>query len=221
MAYYALFYQVVDDFIARRAAFRDEHLHLGRGVRLRCSRASGPRTLLPRSPIPISIISSKPCSPSSASSTGSSAPPSAPVRFLGPSKSWSSPTGNPSPPSTPLPDLTTNPPSSPLKPPPSSPTLTSASATTKCRSVSSRRIPDLEIFGPNLKRFASRPHYFQRIQLLGSVMFRRSRSGSSRRRSSDHSFADTRLLTAIIPPLLSLPSGFWCLIHDLCALSHS
>ena len=30
MAYYALFYQVVDDFIARRAAFRDEHLRLAR-----------------------------------------------------------------------------------------------------------------------------------------------------------------------------------------------
>src|ERR1700676_905607 len=28
MAYYALFYQAVDDFIVRRAAFRDEHLRL-------------------------------------------------------------------------------------------------------------------------------------------------------------------------------------------------
>src|SRR5712691_8310112 len=35
MAYYALFYQVVDDFIARRAAFRDEHLHLAREARAR------------------------------------------------------------------------------------------------------------------------------------------------------------------------------------------
>jgi uncharacterized protein YciI len=33
MAYYALFYQVVDDFIARRAAFRDEHLRLAREAR--------------------------------------------------------------------------------------------------------------------------------------------------------------------------------------------
>src|SRR5258708_21409178 len=35
MAYYALFYQVVDDFIARRAAFRDEHLRLAREARAR------------------------------------------------------------------------------------------------------------------------------------------------------------------------------------------
>jgi len=28
MAYYALFYEVVDDFVARRAPFRDEHLRL-------------------------------------------------------------------------------------------------------------------------------------------------------------------------------------------------
>jgi len=30
MAYYALFYDVVDDFIARRATHRDEHLRLAR-----------------------------------------------------------------------------------------------------------------------------------------------------------------------------------------------
>ena len=30
MQYYALFYEVVDDFIARRAAFREEHLRLAR-----------------------------------------------------------------------------------------------------------------------------------------------------------------------------------------------
>ena len=30
MSYYALFYDVVDDFVARRAAFRDEHLRLVR-----------------------------------------------------------------------------------------------------------------------------------------------------------------------------------------------
>jgi len=30
MAYYALFYDVVDDFVARRAAYRDEHLRLAR-----------------------------------------------------------------------------------------------------------------------------------------------------------------------------------------------
>jgi hypothetical protein len=30
MAYYALFYDVVDDFIVRRAAHRDEHLRLAR-----------------------------------------------------------------------------------------------------------------------------------------------------------------------------------------------
>ena len=35
MAYYALFYQVVDDFIARRGAFRDEHLRLAREARAR------------------------------------------------------------------------------------------------------------------------------------------------------------------------------------------
>src|SRR5579859_703683 len=28
MAYYALFYEVVDDFVGRRAIFRDEHLNL-------------------------------------------------------------------------------------------------------------------------------------------------------------------------------------------------
>lgn len=30
MAYYALFYEMADDFMARRAAFRDEHLRLAR-----------------------------------------------------------------------------------------------------------------------------------------------------------------------------------------------
>jgi uncharacterized protein YciI len=35
MAYYALFYQAVDDFIARRAAFRDEHLRLAREAHAR------------------------------------------------------------------------------------------------------------------------------------------------------------------------------------------
>ncbi len=35
MAYYALFYEVVDDFIARRASFRDEHLRLAREARAR------------------------------------------------------------------------------------------------------------------------------------------------------------------------------------------
>ena len=30
MAYYALFYEVVDDFVARRSAYRDEHLRLAR-----------------------------------------------------------------------------------------------------------------------------------------------------------------------------------------------
>jgi uncharacterized protein len=35
MPYYALFYDVVDDFIARRAAFRDEHLRLAREARAR------------------------------------------------------------------------------------------------------------------------------------------------------------------------------------------
>ena len=30
MSYYALFYEVVDDFVARRAAFRDDHLRLAR-----------------------------------------------------------------------------------------------------------------------------------------------------------------------------------------------
>jgi uncharacterized protein len=28
MAYFALFYEVIEDFVARRAAFRDEHLRL-------------------------------------------------------------------------------------------------------------------------------------------------------------------------------------------------
>lgn len=32
MPYYALFYQAVDDFIARRAPFRDEHLGLARAA---------------------------------------------------------------------------------------------------------------------------------------------------------------------------------------------
>jgi uncharacterized protein YciI len=35
MPYYALFYDVVDDFIARRTAFRDEHLRLAREARER------------------------------------------------------------------------------------------------------------------------------------------------------------------------------------------
>lgn len=30
MAYYALFYEVVDDFVARRGAYRDAHLRLAR-----------------------------------------------------------------------------------------------------------------------------------------------------------------------------------------------
>jgi uncharacterized protein YciI len=35
MAYYALFYEVVDDFIARRSTFRDEHLRLAREAHAR------------------------------------------------------------------------------------------------------------------------------------------------------------------------------------------
>lgn len=35
MAYYALFYDTVDDFIARRAVFRDEHLRLAREAHAR------------------------------------------------------------------------------------------------------------------------------------------------------------------------------------------
>lgn len=35
MAYYALFYDTVDDFIARRTAYRDEHLRLARDAHAR------------------------------------------------------------------------------------------------------------------------------------------------------------------------------------------
>ena len=35
MPYYALFYDVVDDFIVRRAAYRDEHLRLAREAHAR------------------------------------------------------------------------------------------------------------------------------------------------------------------------------------------
>ena len=35
MAYYALFYDAVDDFIARRGAYRDEHLRLARNAHAR------------------------------------------------------------------------------------------------------------------------------------------------------------------------------------------
>jgi uncharacterized protein YciI len=35
MAYYALFYDAVDDFIARRGAYRDEHLRLAREAHAR------------------------------------------------------------------------------------------------------------------------------------------------------------------------------------------
>lgn len=35
MAYYALLYDVVDDFVARRAAFRDDHLRLAREAHAR------------------------------------------------------------------------------------------------------------------------------------------------------------------------------------------
>jgi uncharacterized protein len=35
MAYYALFYEAVDDFIARRGAFRDEHLSMAREAHAR------------------------------------------------------------------------------------------------------------------------------------------------------------------------------------------
>jgi uncharacterized protein len=35
MRYYALFYDVVDDYVARRAAFRDEHLRLAREAQQR------------------------------------------------------------------------------------------------------------------------------------------------------------------------------------------
>ena len=35
MPYYALFYEVVDDFIARRGAYRDEHLRLAHEARAR------------------------------------------------------------------------------------------------------------------------------------------------------------------------------------------
>jgi uncharacterized protein len=33
VAYYALFYEVVDDFVARRGAYRDEHLRLAHEAR--------------------------------------------------------------------------------------------------------------------------------------------------------------------------------------------
>ena len=35
MAYYVLFYEVVDDFMARRSTFRDEHLRLAREAHAR------------------------------------------------------------------------------------------------------------------------------------------------------------------------------------------
>jgi uncharacterized protein YciI len=35
MSYYALIYEVVDDFVARRAAFREEHLRLAREAHAR------------------------------------------------------------------------------------------------------------------------------------------------------------------------------------------
>ena len=35
MAYFALFYEVIDDFVARRAPFRDEHLRLAREAHAR------------------------------------------------------------------------------------------------------------------------------------------------------------------------------------------
>ncbi len=35
MAYFALFYEVVDDFVARRAPYRDEHLRLAREAHAR------------------------------------------------------------------------------------------------------------------------------------------------------------------------------------------
>jgi uncharacterized protein YciI len=35
MPYYALFYEAVDDFIARRGAYRDEHLRLARAAHAR------------------------------------------------------------------------------------------------------------------------------------------------------------------------------------------
>lgn len=35
MAYYALLYEVVDDFMARRAVYRDEHLRLAREAQAR------------------------------------------------------------------------------------------------------------------------------------------------------------------------------------------
>jgi uncharacterized protein YciI len=35
MPYFALFYEVVDDFVARRAPFRDEHLSFAREAHLR------------------------------------------------------------------------------------------------------------------------------------------------------------------------------------------
>jgi uncharacterized protein len=35
MSYYALFYEVIDDFVARRAAFREEHLRLANQARAR------------------------------------------------------------------------------------------------------------------------------------------------------------------------------------------
>jgi len=35
MPYYALFYDVVQDYVARRGAYREEHLRLGRAARAR------------------------------------------------------------------------------------------------------------------------------------------------------------------------------------------
>ena len=35
MKYFALFYEVVEDFVSRRSAFREEHLHLAREAQRR------------------------------------------------------------------------------------------------------------------------------------------------------------------------------------------
>jgi uncharacterized protein len=47
MHYFAVTYHVVDDYVARRAAFRDEHLHLAREAHQRGELCSAAPWLIP------------------------------------------------------------------------------------------------------------------------------------------------------------------------------
>src|SRR5258708_4112584 len=137
MGYYALFYEVVDDFIARRGAYRDEHLRLAREAHARGELMLAGALA---DPADGALLIFQGESPAAAEAFARQDP----HVENGLLTTWKvrNPTvvvGNQPPPTTPSLALTANPPWSPPKPPRSLPISTSACATSRLRSLSSPR----------------------------------------------------------------------------------